>query len=478
MPATTRHHPLTQCILPYMAGIKERHLRDGSPAWDIQWRIGGKRAGRQCSETFRDPALAAKFKTDVEYCKHQYPPNYIPGQGYVTEAQMAAVTAAQEVADKPTKPFLDFAADVIDKLTGIEAKTRADYHRFVQNHMSTFPPLAQADVADVETLDAGDVGSWVNWLEDGMKDPDDEEGLRWLRPPKSPKTIANLHGLLYMIMQKSVEGERPLRKYNPCAGTQLPRLDDRTDEEMVFLTPAEYAILHQAADPTVRDVFLGFVGTGMRFSELTAQKCKDYRRGGEQSAARVQRAWKRQADNTFEVGPPKTKAGRRRVTLDEITDAVFARNTADRSPDAWTFVTRSGVAIKHNNFFARYWQPAVYRAVRCEEHRRQDREVGILVDEERVPLTNMKALRQRHLRPCGCPGTLTQVPRIHDLRHTHVAWQIAGNVPLSAIARRVGHESVNTTDKTYGHLLPELDQRQANATLTALAAAGFVVAAA
>ena len=119
----------------------------------------------------------------------------------------------------------------------------------------------------------------------------------------------------------------------------------------------------------------------------------------------------------------------------------------------------------------------MYRAVRCAQHRAKDREEGILVDGELVKLTNLKALRQRHLRPCGCPGTLTKVPRIHDLRHTHVAWQIAGNVPLSAIARRVGHESVNTTDKTYGHLLPELDTRQALAVFSALSQAGFVLAA-
>jgi integrase len=48
-------------------------------------------------------------------------------------------------------------------------------------------------------------------------------------------------------------------------------------------------------------------------------------------------------------------------------------------------------------------------------------------------------------------------PRIHDLRHTHVSWLIAQGVQLPAISRRLGHESITTTNDRYGHLLPEVD---------------------
>jgi integrase len=455
-----------------MANIEPYTKGNGETVYRVRWRLGGTRDGERCAEPFEGKdALkhAERFCLDVELADHQWPANYVPRHGYVTPQELAALTALTEQADRPSKPFLPFAADYIDHLTGIEAKTRADYHRFVQNHMATFSPLADADLVDTDTLDARAVAEWVNWLEAGVRDPEDENGLRWLRAPKSPKTIANLHGLLYSIMQSATVGEKPLRKYNPCVGTRLPSLDDSTGEEMVFLTPAEFEILHNAADPTVRDVFLAFVGTGLRFSELTAQKVGDYTPGDVLPETRVQRAWKRGADNTFAEGAPKTKAGRRRVTLDELTAAAFAARCTDREAGEYTFTTRTGAVIRHNNFFGRYWQPAVYRAVRCEKHRQVDRDEGMLVDGELVRLTNLKTLRQRHLRPCGCPGTLKKVPRIHDLRHTHVAWQIAGNVPLSAIARRVGHESVNTTDKVYGHLLPELDTRQALAVAAALA---------
>jgi integrase len=85
-----------------------------------------------------------------------------------------------------------------------------------------------------------------------------------------------------------------------------------------------------------------------------------------------------------------------------------------------------------------------------------------------VRYVSRRQLSMQWIVPCGCPGTLRKIPRIHDLRHTAVAILIARNVPLSAIARRVGHESIVTTDKTYGHLLPELDARQADAMFAAL----------
>jgi integrase len=48
--------------------------------------------------------------------------------------------------------------------------------------------------------------------------------------------------------------------------------------------------------------------------------------------------------------------------------------------------------------------------------------------------------------------------RFHDLRHTHVAWLIAGGAPLPHIQARLGHESITTTIDTYGHLLPGGDE--------------------
>lgn len=59
--------------------------------------------------------------------------------------------------------------------------------------------------------------------------------------------------------------------------------------------------------------------------------------------------------------------------------------------------------------------------------------------------------------------------RFHDLRHTHVAWLVAGGAPLPHIQARLGHESITTTIDTYGHLLPAGDELISGILETALA---------
>lgn len=52
--------------------------------------------------------------------------------------------------------------------------------------------------------------------------------------------------------------------------------------------------------------------------------------------------------------------------------------------------------------------------------------------------------------------------RVHDLRHSHVAYLIEQGVQPIVIARRVGHESVQTTLNTYGHLYPNKQREVAD----------------
>ena len=59
---------------------------------------------------------------------------------------------------------------------------------------------------------------------------------------------------------------------------------------------------------------------------------------------------------------------------------------------------------------------------------------------------------------------LAGVPRIrlHDLRHSHVALLIEYNVSPLVIADRLGHESIEVTLGTYGHLYPNKQQEIAD----------------
>lgn len=83
------------------------------------------------------------------------------------------------------------------------------------------------------------------------------------------------------------------------------------------------------------------------------------------------------------------------------------------------FTTSTGAWWRHFSFYTRRWAPGVKRA------------------RERVP---------------------AKKPRIHDLRHTHMARLIDKDVHVFKIQRRLGHSSITTTMDRYGHLMADLDE--------------------
>lgn len=116
--------------------------------------------------------------------------------------------------------------------------------------------------------------------------------------------------------------------------------------------------------------------------------------------------------------PVKTESAQRRVVLDPHTAALFARITQGKPGGAMVFQDPAGggwwTQSRVNNAWA-------------------------------------------HARTAARKDGLHKSPRIHDLRHSHAAWLITDGVPLLAVSRRLGHDSIRITADTYGHLLPEAD---------------------
>ena len=46
--------------------------------------------------------------------------------------------------------------------------------------------------------------------------------------------------------------------------------------------------------------------------------------------------------------------------------------------------------------------------------------------------------------------------RVHDLRHAHASWLLAGGSDLKSVMERMGHAQITTTQK-YLHTLPDAD---------------------
>ena len=52
--------------------------------------------------------------------------------------------------------------------------------------------------------------------------------------------------------------------------------------------------------------------------------------------------------------------------------------------------------------------------------------------------------------------------RVHDLRHAHASWLLAGGSDLKAVMDRMGHAQITTTQK-YLHPMPGADAKNLTA---------------
>lgn len=398
-----------------MASIKQRPRKNGI-TYVVRWRAdGGARGSKEDTETFNSEPEALVFKALVDAAGQRWPTGWVRGQGFA--AKEPPPDAQPTMADML---FTDWGTRVIDRLTGIDDRTRHDYHREMRLHGSLIVHTdddGNTTPATVANVTQDDMTDWVRAEEDGLAHPDVED--KWLRRPAKPKSIQNRHGLISQIFQAAIDRAEPLRATNPCAKTRLPDTEG-SDEDMTFLERDEYQRirieleqLHGGDGVVIADML---VGTGMRWGELTALRVRDLNLSA--GTLRVQRAWKRQPNGSYKIGSPKTKKSRRTISLSTPLVSMLRKTIAGRGPDDLVFQTKSGKTWSTAHFYTRRWVKAVEAA-------------------------QAKGLTKR--------------PRVHDLRHTHVAWLIAKKIPLPAIQARLGHETITTTVDRYGHLLRELD---------------------
>lgn len=70
---------------------------------------------------------------------------------------------------------------------------------------------------------------------------------------------------------------------------------------------------------------------------------------------------------------------------------------------------------------------------------------------------------ERHCKKIGIP-TIT----VHGLRHTHASLLLFGGVSIASVAKRLGHSSMNTTEKTYLHIIQELENKDVDLVMRSL----------
>jgi integrase len=101
---------------------------------------------------------------------------------------------------------------------------------------------------------------------------------------------------------------------------------------------------------------------GLRWGELVGLRRKrlDLERGTVTVAEQLL-----EVNGAFSVGPPKSAAGRRTVTLPAVVVEALAdhlRRYTAKSPEAFVFLSSQGKHLRRSNFNRRVWQPATRAA--------------------------------------------------------------------------------------------------------------------
>lgn len=224
----------------------------------------------------------------------------------------------------------------------------------------------------------------------------------------APSTLRLLVSTLRSIYASAVLDR--LAASSPVVRVQLPRADR---ERVVPLTVAQVQALAGAVPERCRAMVLAQAGLGLRIGELLALRVEDVdflRR-----TARVE--WQVAPRSKTRV-EPKTPRSRRTVPLPQVVADALAAHLAVHPPgeDGSIFTTGTG------RFYTREYYGAIFaRAV------------------ERAGLPN---------------GTTS-----HDLRHHYASVLLAAGESVVAVAERLGHENASLVLSTYGHLMPDSEDR-------------------
>lgn len=209
-----------------------------------------------------------------------------------------------------------------------------------------------------------------------------------------------------------------------CAGAVLDRritsspvvritLPPRDAERVVPLTVEQVRELAAAMPPRNRAMVLAQAGLGLRVGELLALRVDDV-----DFLRRAVRVECQIARLTQDRQPTKTPRSRRVVPLPQVVADVLARHLAEfgNGTDGSLFATT------HGNHYRSDYYDALFR--------------------QRVALTTLPA------------GTSS-----HDLRHHYASVLLAAGESVVAVAERLGHENAGLVLSTYGHLMPDSEDR-------------------
>ena len=167
------------------------------------------------------------------------------------------------------------------------------------------------------------------------------------------------------------------------------------------------------------DCFILLVAkTGMRFSEALAITPQDF--DFARQTLSISKTWDYKGDGGFL--PTKNKSSVRKIQID------------------WQIVVKFSELIKG-----------------------LPEDEPIFVGESKIYNSSVNDVLTRHCKACG----ISEIS-IHGLRHTHASLLLFAGVSIASVARRLGHASMTTTQKTYLHIIQELENKDVDLVMRTL----------
>ena len=266
--------------------------------------------------------------------------------------------------------------------------------------------------------------------------------LRWLRKLIPDLKIKDLTRISYqeLLNNYALEHERQttMDSHHQLRGSIL----DAVDEGLLDRDPTRKAII-KGKTPSVKKVkfinqfelhtlldtlelkneiswewmILLIAKTGLRFSEALALTPADF--NFSRQSISVSKTWDYKGEGGFL--PTKNQSSIRKVQIDWQTVIQFSQLIKDLPEDKPIFVKGKVYNSTVNGVLERYCKKA------------------------EVPVIS-----------------------IHGLRHTHASLLLFAGVSIASVARRLGHSSMNTTQKTYLHIIQELENRDVDLVMRSL----------
>jgi integrase len=297
----------------------------------------------------------------------------------------------------------------------ISARTAGRYRELVEHQIA--PYLGEIPL---QKLRPHEIENWYTRLRTSGR-ADGKAGL-------APRTIGHAHRVLGKALNDAVRLEVAVK--NVLADLTPPKVND---EEMVIVQdiPAFIALVrgHHMFTPAMLSLF-----TGMRLGEVLGLRWS--RIDLARKVIEVREAIEETKKHGIRLKPPKTKAGRRDISLPDILVEVLRAFRKEQlelrvklgvgklPDDALLFAGPNG-ELPSPKHFSKTWS-------RC-------------ADQIRMPKISF-----------------------HCLRHTHTSQLIDANVDIVTISKRLGHAKPDITLRVYSHLFKKDDSKAAAAINTAL----------